>query len=336
MKTPSYWCPQEPSAWLEASGAVRWRKVPDNKELRHAVIANPDDDGPRRQYATWMSAHEDTRARRIGAFISAQLRVAAAWRTNRRANVNSLRSWTSDGWLASSGTFRAGGSLRPWFVSSLQRLPWLAWPQIFRGFVERVWMRARTFMRYAPLLFELAPIRSLVLVNVSEVVDALAACVHLRRIRSLSLPRYGLADTLSDRQLGRLLSSPYLSNLTHLRLVHQRKLTSSSYADAIKALPLLSSFEVLLPQPDWEFYSSFDAASRCERIVTIDSAVPAVRSGHWIESLEQKIGRVPCLHPEFYYGPEPDLESILVNPIALDPRVGAQRARALRVKEGNA
>jgi hypothetical protein len=143
-----------------------------------------------------------------------------------------LRSWRGDTAFVSTADFRAGDSLRPWFLDDFHALisqGLVGWPQVYRGFVERVGVRALRFLALAGELFRIAPIRHLVVIGVPEVVDELAACPHLDRIRSLSLTRYGREDDLTDDMLRRLIASPHLGNLAHQRLVNQARLTRRAY-----------------------------------------------------------------------------------------------------------
>ncbi|TMQ08304.1 MAG: hypothetical protein E6J90_40850 [Deltaproteobacteria bacterium] len=162
----------------------------------------------------------------------------------------------------------------------------IGWPQIYRGFVERVGVDARRFSEIAEELFQLAPIRHLVVVGVAEVVDELAASPHLARIRSLSLPRHTAQDELTDDAICRLVASPHLGQLAHLRLVHQHRLTSRAYQSVVTAptLPQLSSFEVLTPRVGWEHLNAtcYAARGRSERMISYDTITPAQRSKEWI------------------------------------------------------
>lgn len=324
--------PLEPPSWLDSGDSLR-DAMPDDRALRRAVLAAPDDDEPRRAYAEWMSQQDHEGARAVGAFVRAQLQTAAAFRTDRKANVTALRRWNGEGQevrpgrYISAGEFRGGDTLRAWFASGLGGLP-VGWPHVYRGFVERVWLSGRRFLEIAPELFQVAPIRHLVLVGVAEVVDELAACRYLRRIRSLSLPRWMRGDELTDHAFERLIASPHLMNIVHLRLVHQAQLTPRAYARAVTAstLPLLSCFDVFEPRDEWELSTSFDVWTRCERMMAFDTLLAVVRSQEWIGPLEHQLGEIPCLHPEAHYGIDPvDLEAIAENPIALDARITPRR-----------
>jgi uncharacterized protein (TIGR02996 family) len=325
------------AALAEARVAGLPDAVNDNDELRRAVIASPDDDTPRRAYAAWMASQEHEFAQLLGAFIGAQLRVAEAFRADPRAEVAALRRWRGDAAYVSTPDFRAGDALRPWFqdtISPLASLGLAGWPQIYRGFVERVSVRASRFLEIADELFRRAPIRYLVLVGVGEVVDELAASPHLARIRSLSLPRHRPEDDLTDDALRRLLTSPHLGQLAHLRLVHQHRLTARAYEDVVTAptLPQLSSFEVYMPMQRWHHLerADYDPRSRFERLIAYDIQLRSMRPVEWIVELEQAIGYVPCAHPEDHYGwGLIDIEAIVERPIALDAQVMACRGAGL-------
>jgi uncharacterized protein (TIGR02996 family) len=307
--------------------------VVDNEALRRAVVERPDDDAPRQAYAAWMTAQDHEFARTIGAFVGGQLRVAQAFRANRRADVSMLRSWNGTTAFVSTAEFRAGDSLRPWFLDPLDSLVsrgLVGCPQVYRGFVERVGVRGSRFLEIAEELFSLAPVRHLVLIGVPVVVDELAACPHLGRIRSLSLTRYGEEDDLTDDVLRRLVASPHLAQLAHLRLVHQRQLTPRAYEDVVTAptLPRLSSFEVYEPVTSWGHQepATYDPRGRFERMIVYDTPIPATRPKGWIAALEHAIGYAPCLHPEDHYGRDlVDIEAIVEHPIALDERIMARR-----------
>lgn len=321
------------AALAEARVAGLPQAVIDNDDLRRAVIAHPNDDAPRHAYAAWFAAQDHEFAQLLGAFITAQLRVAEAFRTDPWAEVNALRCWRADATYVSMPEFRAGDVLRLWFqdsVSPLASLGLVGWPQIYRGFVERVSMRASRFLEIADELFRIAPIRLLVLVGVGAVVDELAASPHLARIRSLSLPRYGLNDDLTDDALRRLIGSPYLGQLAHLRLVHQHRVTVRGYEHVVTArtLPQLSSFEVYAPVHRRHYLDRMDyhPTSRFERMIAYDVQLRSMRPVEWIVELEQSTGYIPCAHPEEHYGWDPvDIEAVIERPIALDAEVMARR-----------
>lgn len=309
--------------------------VIDNEELRRAAIDCADDDAPRQAYADWMASQDHEFAQLLGAFISAQLRVAQTFRADRRADVAHLRCWRGDAAYVSIPDFRTGDALRPWFldgVSLLQSMGLIGWPQVYRGFVERVGVRAGRFLEIAEELFQLAPIRYLVMLDVAAVIDELAASPHLARIRSLSLPVYGPEDVLTDDTLQRLIGSPYLGQLAHLRLVHQHRITTDGYARVATAptLPQLSCFEVYAPRNRWDHLdpTDYDPRSRRDRMIAYDTPLRSMRPQEWIVALEQVVGYVPCVHADEHYGWSPrDIEAVVEHPIATDAQIMARRGR---------
>lgn len=328
--------PQDTAASGPAPRGVRAGGFPDgvvdNDKLRREVVERPDDDDPRREYAAWMLAQEHEFARTIGTFITAQLTVADAFRENPRADVIALRSWSGMRGFVSTVDFRAGDTLRPWFLDALDPLiaqGIVGWPQVYRGFVERVAMRADRFLELADELFHLAPIRHLVLIRVPEVIDQLAASPHLARIRSLSLPRHGRTDALTDAMLARLLASPYLGNLVQLRLIHQQLLSLRACEAVVTAatLPMLSNFELYIPLRAGEHEPDiFDPTGRAERMIAYDTPLRSIRPKDWIAELERALGHIPCVHPGQHYGRDfCDIEAVTAHPIALDPQVMARR-----------
>jgi hypothetical protein len=332
--------PREPEGLpsVQARAAATPRRLPegvvDHAELRRMVIARPDDDAPRHAYAAAMLGQAHPFARTIGAFTMAQLRVAEAFRRHPRADVTRLRSWRGDGAFVSTTEFRAGDTLRPWFVDELAALTssgLVGWPQIYRGFVERVAMRAGRFLELAEELFRLAPIRHLVLICVPAVVDQLAASPHLARIRSLSLPRHSGADELSDDTVARLVASPHLGQLAHLRLVHQQGLTARAYERIVTAatLPQLSHVELYTPLGLGEHdVATYDRIGRSERMIAYDTPMRAVQPKDWIAELERGLGYVPCVHGYDHYGRDfVDIEAVAAHPIALDARIMARRGQ---------
>jgi hypothetical protein len=331
-------------AAARARTAMRWPEgVRDHPDLRRMVIDLPDDDAPRQAYAAWLVAQAHPFARTLGAFVTAQLHVAEAFRLDPRADVDGLRSWRGDRAFVSTAEFRAGDALRPWFVDELASLiaPGLVgWPQIYRGFVERVAMRAGRFLELADELFRLAPIRHLVLICVPEVVDHLAASPHLARIRSLSLPRHSGADELSDAVLARLLASPHLGQLAHLRLVHQHALTARAYEQiaTAKTLPELSHVEIYAPLRRGAPEPAIDdPLGRAERMIAYDTPIRAILPKAWIGELERAVGYVPCVHGREHYGRDfIDIEAVVAHPIARDTRVRARRGQVVGWRPGQA
>lgn len=138
----------------------------DQAMLLAAVLARPDDDGPRLVYADWLSEREDPR----GTFIVLQCK----------------------------GDLRADGLLRQHGDAWTAKLRQFTLKQTFRrGFVEGVVMRGAAFATRADTLFSLEPVQELHLRNVTlGDVRHLAASKHLPKLRTLELDK---GDGLSDR-----------------------------------------------------------------------------------------------------------------------------------------
>jgi len=312
---------------------------PEDEELRRAVIEQFDDDAPRHAYAAWMLAHGHYQARSVGGFIEDQLRVVDAYRADPRADVSAIMDV-----YQGRAQFRAWPAAHSYDLGLLLSEGLVGDPTFYRGFVERVSVRAGRFLEIADELFSLAPIRHLALTGIPAVLDDLAASPHLARIRSLSLPVFGAEDALTDDALARFLASPHLANLCHLRIGRQERLTPRAYELAVTAptLPRLSNFEVYTgvltcwAEPVQENYDA-SQLSYFERVIEKpastrdlrDTPKPvALRPEDWIVELERKLGYVPCVHPEEHYGRYiVDIEAVTAHPIALDPAVAARRGQ---------
>jgi hypothetical protein len=214
----------------------------------------------------------------------------------------------------------------------------------FRGFVEKVSIRANRLLELADELYALAPIRHLSLVGVPASLDDLAASPHLARIRSLSLPELHPDDAFTDESLIRFLSSPHLRNLVHLRLGGHPALTAVAHQFLVTAptLPRLSNIELYSGQITcWaEPITINNSSSRLTYFEQViqgfpktadlrDTPIPvALRPEDWIVELERKLGYQPILHPELHYGRYyVDIEAVTASPIADDPAVMALRGR---------
>jgi uncharacterized protein (TIGR02996 family) len=317
-------------------------RVEDNPTLWQEIVARPDDDEPRRVYAAWFRGQRQETAQHFADFMDAQLRVAAAFRADPRADVAALRSW-SDGSYVSVPDFRAAAPLRRRLMEPLRLLladGLVGWPQFYRGAVERVTMRASRFLEIGEELFRIAPIRHLVLTEVPGIASQLAQSPLLARIRSLSFPAYQARDVLSDEDVGILLESPHLGALAHLRLVHQSELTDRGYEQIATARTLsrLSCLEVFVTaQWDDNVQERYAPIGRRDRQFTRDTTRNVRRARHWIVDVEQRIGYVPCFHPETYYRPDyVDLECVIEHPIACDLGIMSQRGRRLVVPDATA
>jgi uncharacterized protein (TIGR02996 family) len=169
--------------------------MPDDEAFLRAVLADPDDDGPRLIYADWLEERGDVR----GEFIALQCRLARLDRDDparlaMAARVRQLLRGHEAEWarplrgLADAWTFR-------------------------RGFAEEVAVDARTFLAHAPALFQAAPVRRLKLLHVGRLRRRVAACPDLARLRELDLSGNFLGPVG-----GQLLTSANLARLEVLDL----------------------------------------------------------------------------------------------------------------------
>lgn len=319
------------------------KPYPEDESLRLAVIESPDDDAPRRAYAAWMKQQPHEEAQDIARFIHDQLAVAEAFRIDPRADVSALY----EDWLGPRG-FRTPSVKHTRHDLELMMMEGLVgWLGFYRGFVEDVSMRAHRFLELAEEVFSLAPVRHLGLIEVPASVAALAASPHLARMRSLALVALepDAANLLTDDMIDRLLDSPYLGNVTHLRLGGQLALTPRAYQRIATAesLPMLSNFEVYTDgsatiwqekiEPSYDessltyFQRVLESYPSTQDLRDTPRPVP-LRPEDWIVELERALGYVPCVHPEEHYGRYlVDVEAVTAHPIAADPAVMARRGQ---------
>ncbi|MGH9666589.1 MAG: hypothetical protein ACRD9L_19365 [Bryobacteraceae bacterium] len=145
------------------------------QEALAQVLREPEQDGPRWQYASLMDSTGDAR----GEFIRLQIAEAQAESPSAR---------TIHG-------FRANMLLRSRGAEWAARVTPLVLDYRFqRGFVAAVKMPARGFLEHATTLFALAPIRHLDLSEVRECAGELFASPHLLKIRSLGMDQCQLDD----------------------------------------------------------------------------------------------------------------------------------------------
>lgn len=134
-----------------------------SSDLLAAVLAAPDDDGPRLVYADWLDEHGDpARAE----FIRVQIELARfpkrlpgefdRTELALRAREQTLIQRYAEDWLA---PLKAKGE--PLMNRSSHG-------QFVRGFVEIVWLTASTFLRRGEVLFQRAPVRELRVTRVTE------------------------------------------------------------------------------------------------------------------------------------------------------------------------
>jgi uncharacterized protein (TIGR02996 family) len=171
------------------------------------ILAHPDDDAPRLIYADWLEERNDPR----GEFIRVQCALA-------QLSDEDSRRWPLEE--------REQDLLREhqtkWLPQSIGTIPYV----FRRGFVEQIALQAHEFLTVAEALFEQAPIRHVSLrerpysAGIPPTFDipmlqAIAQWPRLAQLRELSLP-HGFC--LHGHELRSLSASPYLDNLTDLKL----------------------------------------------------------------------------------------------------------------------
>jgi uncharacterized protein (TIGR02996 family) len=123
------------------------------------------------------------------------------------------------------------GTLRPRIASPIADLvdDW----RIRRGFVEQVTMRAADFLTHGAEVWRRAPIRNLVLTDVTDLIPQIAASPLLTRLTGLDLND----NPIGDRGVTDLVASPHLHRLRWLGLA--RCDIGADGAEALAATPSL-------------------------------------------------------------------------------------------------
>jgi uncharacterized protein (TIGR02996 family) len=161
----------------------------------HAVREDPDDDAPRLVYADWLEERGDPRGEFIRADCAlARLPAGDPRRPALEERRRLLLAEHHDAWLGPLRGLAYGWSFR-------------------RGFVEEVTVDTRQLPKHADALFA-APLRLVRLLHAGGVIQEVAECRHLRRLRALHLTD----NNLGNRGLSTLLASPHLGGLATLRL----------------------------------------------------------------------------------------------------------------------
>jgi hypothetical protein len=309
------------------------KHLPHNPELFGRVLAEVENDEPRRLYAAWIRSMDDLRAAEAADFIEGQLLIARAFRENPRADVtNQLaeRSFESpesypDWWRYPSGDNRGLAGALSANLEVLVDEGLIADLRWYRGFVEHVTVKAHRFVEIADELFSLAPIRHLTITCAKGldhqdlgVWKALLASPHLARMRSLRFPArnvdHPLAELnrLTDSDIELLADSPNVRGVRYLEFTDARALTIRAF-DALarsRNLPELSAVRHDLYR--YEQLGDFGFA-RVGPHQQIPERSPLVG---WRGALEKAHGPLPWLHVAENYGSEtPDLEAVVEHPV---------------------
>jgi uncharacterized protein (TIGR02996 family) len=209
--------------------------MPTAAELYDAILADPDNVDLRLQYADAVSDTDPDHAELIRLQVEDE-------RLGRQALFPHADKFERTQRLLRSVGPRIAATVAP-LVND--------W-QLRRGFPEVVAMTAPAFLTTAEEVYRRAPIRHLILTDVVEHVDALAASPSLARLSSLDLE----GNPLGDRGLKSLIRSPYLTKLRFLGL--RRCRIGPEGAEAMAATDALPNLQyvsfmgnavVVTPQP---------------------------------------------------------------------------------------
>ena len=235
------------------------------------IMALPESDGPRRDYAEFLEKRGDPR----GEFIRIQLRIAEIYRAQEsRAELagltprerNLLASHERD-WVAIVASVSPGRCI------------------FYRGFVEGIEIDARTFPGRADELYKRAPILHLTVRGGAGAVRDLCQCRALSRIVSLDFHQQQIGDEGAEA----IASSPHLERLAWLDL-RGNKLTKRGIEAlaASKRLPRLRWLDVQLN----DFQNPVDEPDEIdgESIIHYDGSSPLGKE------LEARYGQQAWMH----------------------------------------
>jgi hypothetical protein len=320
---------------------------PVGEEYVAAVLADPDLDAPRWDYARWLRSIGNETASCSADFIEWQLRLAESVRDDPRADIKQTlpdRPFSSrvqdHTYLPDVPWWRYPGACGGFFLSEpglgestriLENEGLIDDTQFFRGFVEHVAIKAVRFLEIADELYSLAPVRHLTITYCKGLdhqdqglLKAVLESPHLDRIRALKLPvrKFGWdkgdhteLNRLTDSDVEMIAASQRLRGLASLDLEDQKRLTIGAF-DALAAssnLPALSAVRHDINRYWYPGSFSFGTVGKQVREL-------ASRPLHdYAPELEARHGRIPWLHVAESYGTEsPDPEAIVEHPVALD------------------
>ena len=170
----------------------------DEQPFLDAILARYPDDGPRLVYADWLDENGDPDRAEL---VRVQLALARITdddprRTELADRQAELHETVADAWTARLGGLAAGVEFR-------------------RGVPDAVTVGGDTFLAHGADLFRLAPVvRRVRLTDAGRVMDRLAQCATLSRVRELDL----FGNDLGTGGVEQLVQSPYLGGLDALDL----------------------------------------------------------------------------------------------------------------------
>lgn len=207
-----------------------------DESFLQSIREDPDDDAMRLIYADWLEERGDPH----GEFIRVQVELARTppsdprvpeWKQRQRELVEAHGAQ----WLAPLRALLAD--------DDRSDIGWGRSVRAFqRGFVEKLTMRARTFVARGELLLHLAPLRQLWLEEAGNAAAALAGCPQLVYVEDLNFSDYYRAP-LDAAGMRELAASPYLGRLQQLHLY--RNNLGDDGVRALASAPWLSGVRVL-------------------------------------------------------------------------------------------
>jgi uncharacterized protein (TIGR02996 family) len=217
--------------WARASGGVVVRPtrppiLDEERRMLDAIIADPDDDGPRIVYADWLIMQADPELAARGELIVVQCALEniqdVAEHNRLKARDFELIERHGSAWCAHVGL----GEVRnnKWDIPLVEC-------DFRRGFIETASLWASDYPSVVGPLFAHEPVRRLVLVGTSAVLERLPTSVYLRRLSGLVLRpsetywNFGGRVTRDRREVAMptarveaLTSSQHVANLTELAI----------------------------------------------------------------------------------------------------------------------
>lgn len=245
----------------------------DEPTLLRAVLADPDADVPRLEYAQWCAGQRDPAWVARGEVIRAQLdldradpqAVATGQLFGLQHRVRELVDAHGDAWAGPIAT-------------------WADEVRFVRGFVEWIRLPASEFLARGSEIFERAPVRHLDLSAVRDVDEALFETELLAGVRSLAMDRCSLYDI----HVQLLAASPHVTTLRWLSVANNKlTLAAAEALAASKNLPSLRFLEFRGNEVDPVEQLGLDSG------VVVASWMPPEGV-----ALEARHGHLPWLHRE--------------------------------------
>lgn len=314
-------------AWeSRESYAKLLRGLPRNAELEAAIMAAPDDDTPRLALASWLRTQPHAEGVIFAEFIEKQIAVARGFR------LDPMRTWTNADspylpvterhwWMAEP----YGVELPRHLVDMLEGQGVIDHVHVWRGFVDHVAIRAKTFLEVADELYERAPLRQLAITfckgdnhDDPGVLRALLQSPHLERIRSLELPArdknkpLARFNRITDGDLELIAASPRLRNLAYLDVPDASVTIAGMHALAdTKHLVHLD----LVRLDSYRYHRRVESTwgGLGDHLATPEDSLLAA----WQPELEAAHGRVEWLHVRDRYGSDdPGIEPVIEHALA--------------------